>query len=206
MGTINYKENKIKSFERDLSHYQKSYPEADILTLKEQDGHIFNGQKFIIHAFTHADGLAEFSEYSIREYLKRYYDPFDKASATAEDMQEILAISGITDEEATILLRQSPRCQKDRFRRKFAKRQPIQISLKPFEIEDIFGITKAERRRWTVDKRLHVVAYTEVHLAGYDSLNYGYVQAPCYSWYQALRLTPERIAHWRQMDKKKKKK
>lgn len=64
-------------------------------------------------------------------------------------------------------------------------------------MEDIFGMTKTERLRWTEDGRLHVANYKHAY---FPPSRGGWTDIPHYDVKQARRLTPERLEKWRAQD------
>jgi hypothetical protein len=78
---------------------------------------------------------------------------------------------------------------------KTKKDQLIEMSLHPSMVEEMLGISKTERKRWTDEKKLVV--------AGYDSFNrWGTThQFPLYDCYEMSKITPEKIEEWRRSHK-----
>lgn len=74
----------------------------------------------------------------------------------------------------------------------------IKEDLLPSKMEEIFGMTKHERQKWTDDGRLHVASYKHVY---YPASRGGWTYVPLYDCKQVRRLTPERIDKWREKDK-----
>lgn len=73
----------------------------------------------------------------------------------------------------------------------------LKEDLWPSELEELFGMKKSERQRWTNDGRLHVARYKSVH---YPASRGGWTDIPLYDVKQARRLTPERLDKWREQD------
>ena len=142
------------------------------------------------------------TDYETRSYMKKYHSiPFCAVNFKAEEVEKVLGITGITREEANAIMQNSPRCHQRKYANQFIQNHLKELALAPFQMEEIFGISKRERKRWENVGRLKVVGYCEVVLGGFDYKTPARRYASCYDRFQAKELTPEKIAKWREQDK-----